>query len=86
MHLLSTVLFLLAADDGGTRHVVSPTPAEATCPVTKPNGIVAGGEQSAPGSFGTREISVGPFGLWGKEPSCLSQGVLALSLQTVRSA
>lgn len=66
MHLLGTVLFLLAvADrDAGTRHVVTPTPAESTCPVTKPNGIVAGGEHSAPDSFGNRQISVGPFGLW----------------------
>jgi hypothetical protein len=34
------------------------------CMVTKPNGIAAGFAQPAPGSYGNREVSVGPFGLW----------------------
>ena len=45
---------------------VSP-PAPQTkveCAVTKPNGIAAGQQQPAPGSYGNREVSVGPFGLW----------------------
>ena len=47
-------------------HRVSP-PAPQTkveCAVTKPNGIAAGQQQPAPGSYGNREVSVGPFGLW----------------------
>ena len=47
-------------------HRVSP-PAPQTkveCAVTKPNGIAAGEERPAPGSYGNREVSVGPFGLW----------------------
>src|SRR5690349_22788867 len=50
----------------GQENRVSP-PAPQTkveCAVTKPNGIAAGEEQLAPGSYGNREVSVGPFGLW----------------------
>jgi hypothetical protein len=39
-------------------------PAIAECVVTTPNGIAAGEPQSDPSSYGNREISVGPFGLW----------------------
>jgi hypothetical protein len=38
--------------------------APAECEVTKPNGIVAGVKEPAPGSYGNSEVSVGPFGLW----------------------
>jgi hypothetical protein len=48
--------------DAGALHSATPTQMAAACGVTKPNGIVAGGEPSAPYSFGTRELSVG--GLW----------------------
>jgi hypothetical protein len=34
------------------------------CAVTRPNGIVAGTEQREVRSFGNRQVSVGPFGLW----------------------
>ena len=34
------------------------------CEVTKPNGIAAGVDQPARGSYGNREVSAGPFGLW----------------------
>jgi hypothetical protein len=34
------------------------------CEVTKPNGSAAGEEGFSPGSYGNREVSVGPFGLW----------------------
>jgi len=34
------------------------------CAVTRPNGIAAGEEQQDPNSYGSREVSVGPFGLW----------------------
>ena len=47
-------------------HRVSPPgpPTKVECAVTKPNGIAAGQQQPAPGSYGNREVSVGPFGLW----------------------
>jgi hypothetical protein len=46
-------------------HVPPPAPqTEVECAVTKPNGVAAGVEQPAPGSYGNRELSVGPFGLW----------------------
>jgi len=34
------------------------------CEVTRPNGIVAGSEQPEPNSYGNRQLSLGPFGLW----------------------
>ena len=34
------------------------------CEVTRPNGIVAGSERADPNSFGNRQLSLGPFGLW----------------------
>jgi hypothetical protein len=55
-------LFVVASEgqQGST-----PKPNEtAECKVTKPNDIAAGVEQAAPGSYGNREVSVGPFGLW----------------------
>jgi hypothetical protein len=50
----------------GDEHLVSPQAPQTMveCDVTKPNGIAAGEEQLAPGSYGNREVSVGPFGLW----------------------
>ena len=55
-------LLIARCDD----HRVSPPTPRTTfkCEVTKPNGIAAGVEQPAPGSYGNREVSVGPFGLW----------------------
>ena len=47
------------------RRVSPPAPrTKVKCAVTKPNGIAAGEEQPAPGSYGNRKVSVGPFGLW----------------------
>ena len=47
-------------------HRVPPPAPQTTveCAVTTPNGIAAGVEQPAPSSYGNREVSVGPFGLW----------------------
>ena len=54
---------LVVASEG--HQVSSPTPhTNFKCEVTKPNDIAAGVEQRAPGSYGKREVSVGPFGLW----------------------
>ncbi|HEY2963018.1 MAG TPA: hypothetical protein VGJ37_11420 [Pyrinomonadaceae bacterium] len=36
------------------------------CAVTKPNGIAAGEDQPDRSSYGNRQVSVGPFGLWPK--------------------
>jgi len=35
-----------------------------SCPVTAPNGIVAGSSERHEGSYGNALLSVGPFGLW----------------------
>ena len=34
------------------------------CEVTRPNAIVAGSAQPEPNSYGNRQLSLGPFGLW----------------------
>jgi len=64
--LLSFVLLLLtAAGHGEGRQVSAPrSPTTVACPVTTPNGIVAGGHEEDPSSYGNRQVSVGPFGLW----------------------
>jgi hypothetical protein len=46
----------------GTR--VSAAQPTVTCEVTRPNGIVAGSDQPNPNSYGNRQLSLGPFGLW----------------------
>jgi hypothetical protein len=62
-HLGFVVLLLTAAvhSEGGRRPAAVQVPA--ACAVTKPNGIVAGGEHDA-NSYGNPHVSVGPFGLW----------------------
>jgi hypothetical protein len=55
--------FLLVASEG--QQAPSPTPhTDFKCEVTKPNDVAAGEEKPARGSYGNREVSVGPFGLW----------------------
>src|SRR5262245_28067569 len=58
------ILSLFAATSGGNQGSAPRPHATAECKVTKPNGIAAGIEQSAPDSYGNGEVSVGPFGLW----------------------
>lgn len=59
------VLTLLAVNVGQGRSLpVAAAEAPASCEVTTPNGIVAASEQPEPGSYGNKELSVGPFGLW----------------------
>jgi len=54
---------LVAASED--RRVSPPAPQTTVeCAVTTPNGIAAGEEEFAPSSYGNREVSVGPFGLW----------------------
>lgn len=38
--------------------------SDVACDVTRPNGIVAGSGQPDPNSYGNRQLSLGPFGLW----------------------
>lgn len=59
------LLLLIAADDGEGRQVsAAPSQKTVACAVTTPNGIVAGGGEENPNSYGNRQVSVGPFGLW----------------------
>jgi hypothetical protein len=54
---------LVAASED--RRVSLPAPQTTfECAVTTPNGIAAGEEEFVPSSYGNREVSVGPFGLW----------------------
>ena len=55
--------WLVAASNA--HQVSAPVPQTTVeCAVTTPNGIAAGEEQLDPSSYGNREVSVGPFGLW----------------------
>ncbi|HSE20603.1 MAG TPA: hypothetical protein VLB68_03070 [Pyrinomonadaceae bacterium] len=57
-----TALVLVASQGP---QVSSPTQrSEFKCEVTKPNDVAAGEEKPARDSYGNREVSVGPFGLW----------------------
>ena len=59
----SLLLSIAAYSEGGQVAAAVPQPTVA-CEVTRPNGIVAGSDQSELSSYGNRELSVGPFGLW----------------------
>jgi hypothetical protein len=48
----------------GTRVGAEQAQPTFTCDVTRPNGIVAGSDQPNPNSYGNRQLSLGPFGLW----------------------
>ena len=68
---MKPLIFLLFCCTAGTLIAVTPpnflsarTPQSDLCPVTKPNGIVAGSSQRIEGSYGNALLSVGPFGLW----------------------
>jgi len=62
--LLGYVLLLWTASSDGRQLSAAPAQTTAPCEVTTPNGIVAGAEEREPGSYGNRQVSVGPFGLW----------------------
>lgn len=65
--LFTVVFALLAAgvtDSERAQSSPAPPQTDFACHVTTPNGIAAGEEQQDPGSYGNREVSVGPFGLW----------------------
>jgi hypothetical protein len=54
----------LLAGSAGRQASSPPYHTITECVVTRPNGIAAGEPQPDPNSYGNREISVGPFGLW----------------------
>lgn len=58
------VLLIAANRSDGNQLVAASDQPIAVCEVTRPNGIVAGSEQSEPNSYGNRQLSLGPFGLW----------------------
>jgi hypothetical protein len=58
-HLVGLILLLLTAADKSGERQSSAALAQTTvaCAVTTPNGIVAGGEQPDPSSYGNRQVS-----------------------------
>jgi hypothetical protein len=63
--LLGLIPLLLLTGAGDGQQVSAPAPQTTiACAVTAPNGVAAGEEQPDPGSYGNRDVSVGPFGLW----------------------
>src|SRR5262245_47990746 len=55
---------LLATRSGAEELQTASTQPTNACEVTRPNGIVAGSEQTQPASYGNHQLSLGPFGLW----------------------
>jgi hypothetical protein len=58
------LLFMATSISGSGQLVAAAQQPMAACEVTRPNGIVAGTEQPDPTSYGNRQLSLGPFGLW----------------------
>jgi hypothetical protein len=59
---LSTAAVGCTNDSSSSREAATQSVVEA-CPVTTPNGVTARQEEAVPSSFGTLELSLGPFGL-----------------------
>ena len=62
--LVCGLLLLMATRLGAEESVAAAAPSSVACEVTRPNGIVAGSDQPEPNSYGNRQLSLGPFGLW----------------------
>ena len=60
----AVVLPLLAGLSEGRQVFASTSQGTLECAITTPNGIAAGEAQGDPSSYGNRQVSVGPFGLW----------------------
>lgn len=58
------ILALLVASSEWNRGSAAAPDKNFQCKVSKPNGIAAGQDQPARGSYGNHQVSVGPFGLW----------------------
>jgi hypothetical protein len=61
---LIVLLLTIASETEGRQVPAVPSQTGFACAVTAPNGIVAGGTEEDPSSYGNRQVSVGPFGLW----------------------
>lgn len=57
-------LLLIATTMSADALVAATADSSVACEVTRPNGIVAGSGQPDPNSYGNRQLSLGPFGLW----------------------
>lgn len=63
--LLGLIPLVLLTGPGEGQQVSAAAPhTTIACTVTAPNGVAAGEEQPDLGSYGNRDVSVGPFGLW----------------------
>jgi hypothetical protein len=62
--LVVVILSLLVTASEGRQSSATSPQKTFKCEVTKPNGIAAGEDRPARGSYGNRQVSVGPFGLW----------------------
>jgi hypothetical protein len=58
------LLLFIAPGVSAEELLVASAEPTVACEVTRPNGIVAGSEQREPDSYGNRQLSLGPFGLW----------------------
>jgi len=58
------LLLLMATRIAAEEFAAAAAPSSVACEVTRPNGIVAGSDQPEPHSYGNRQLSLGPFGLW----------------------
>ena len=58
------LLLLIAHRTNAAEFTAAAAQPAVDCEVTQPNGIVAGSERPAPNSYGSRQLSLGPFGLW----------------------
>ena len=58
------LLLLIATSISAEEFLIIAGQAGVACEVTRPNAIVAGSEQLEPNSYGNRQLSLGPFGLW----------------------
>jgi hypothetical protein len=57
-------LLLVTSGTDGKVSSTAPPQMTASCAVTRPNGVVAGGGEKDSNSYGNGQVSVGPFGLW----------------------
>jgi hypothetical protein len=64
LRLIAFVVVLPATINDSQATQPASAPQTITCDVTAPNGTVADGGDADRNSYGNRQISVGPFGLW----------------------
>ncbi len=57
-------LLLMLSTMIGAEDFAAPAQPSVSCEVTRPNGVVAGSDQHETNSYSSRQLSLGPFGLW----------------------